>query len=100
MNAKALLGEGKNIALVSSDYHVERALQDCARAGLIAYGVGAVTPEGEYRDRMYATEKRIAEEMAAYRAKGMTDQDITNSIVERMKKHGAVTIEDVKKQTE
>lgn len=100
LNAKALLGEGKNIALVSSDYHVERALQDCARAGLVAYGVGAVTPEGEYRDRMYATEKRIAEEMAAYRAKGMTDQDITNSIVERMKKHGAVTIEDVKKQAE
>jgi len=47
---------------------------------------------------MYATEKRIAEEMAAYRAKGMTDQDITNSIVERMKKHGAVTKEEVEKK--
>jgi uncharacterized SAM-binding protein YcdF (DUF218 family) len=100
LNAKALLGEGKNIALVSSDYHVERALQDCARAGLIAYGVGAVTPEGPYRDEMYATEKRIAEEMAAYRAKGMTDQDITNSIVERMKKHGAVTKEELEKKGE
>lgn len=95
MNAKALLGDGKNVALVSSDYHVERALQDCARAGLIAYGVGAVTPDGPYRDEMYAAEKRIAEEMAAYRAKGMTDQDITNSIVERMKQFGAVTKEEL-----
>ena len=98
LNAKALLGEGKNIALVSSDYHVERALQDCARAGLVAYGVGAVTPEGEYRDRMYATEKRIAEEMAAYRAKGMTDEDITKGIVERMRKHGAVSKEELEKK--
>ena len=99
-NAVALLGEGKRVALVTSDYHVERALQDCARAGLIAYGVGAVTPEGPYRDQMYAAEKRIAEEMAAYRAKGMTDQDITNSIVERMKKHGAVTKEELEKKGE
>ena len=98
LNAKALLGEGKRVALVSSDYHVERALEDCLRTGLNAYGVGAVTPPGEYRDRMYATEKRIAEEMAAYRAKGMTDQDITNGIVERMRKRGAVSIEEVKQQ--
>lgn len=98
MNALALLGTDKKVALVTSDYHVERALQDCARAGLIAYGVGAVTPEGEYRDRMYAQEKRIAEEMAAYRAMGMTDQDITNSIVERMRKRGAVTVEEINKK--
>ncbi len=97
LNAKALLGEGKNIALVSSDYHVERALDDCARVGFIAYGVGAVTPEGEYRDRMYAMEKRISEEMAAYRAQGLTDEQITAGIVERMKKFGAVTKEDAEK---
>ena len=98
LNAKALLGEGKNIALVTSDYHVDRALDDCRRAGLIAYGVGAVTPEGEYRDKMYAAEKRIAEELAAYRAQGMTDQDITNGIVERMRKRGAVTKEELEKK--
>lgn len=98
LNARALLGEGKNIALVTSDYHVERALDDCRRAGLAAYGVGAVTPEGEYRDRMYAAEKRISEELAAYRAQGMTDQDITNGIVERMRKHGAVTKEELEKK--
>lgn len=97
-NALALLGPGKNVALVTSDYHVERALDDCRRAGLVAYGVGAVTPPGEYRDRMYATEKRISEEMAAYRAQGLTDEQITKGIVERMRKKGAVTIEEVKGQ--
>ena len=98
LNAKALLGEGKRVALVSSDYHVERALQDCLHTGLNAYGVGAATPPGEYRDKMYATEKRIAEKMAAYRAQGMSDQDITNGIIERMRKRGAVSIEEVKQQ--
>lgn len=83
-NAVALLGEGKRVALVTSDYHVERALDDCRRAGLDAYGVGAVTPEGEYRDFMYAEERRIAANMRAQRESGMTDQDITDAIVKRM----------------
>ena len=83
-NAVALLGEGKRVALVTSDYHVERALDDCRRAGLDAYGVGAVTPEGEYRDQMYAQEARIAAEMQKARESGLTDQDITNHIVARM----------------
>lgn len=83
-NAVALLGEGKHVALVTSDYHVERALDDCRRAGLDAYGVGAVTPEGEYRDQMYAQEARIAAEMQKARESGLTDQDITNRIVARM----------------
>jgi len=83
-NAVALLGEGKRVALVTSDYHVERALDDCRRAGLDAYGVGAVTPEGEYRDQMYAQEARIAAEMQKARESGLTDQDITNRIVARM----------------
>ena len=47
---------------------------------------------------MYATEKRISEEMAAYRAQGLTDEQITKGIVERMRKKGAVTIEEVKGQ--
>lgn len=83
-NAFALLGEGKRVALVTSDYHVERALDDCRRAGFDAYGVGAITPEGEYRDHMYAEERRIAENMRAQRESGMTDQDITDAIVKRM----------------
>ena len=84
LNAVALLGEGKRVALVTSDYHVERALDDCRRAGLDAYGVGAVTPEGEYRDQMYAQEARIAAEMQKVRETGMTDQEIASRIVSRM----------------
>lgn len=94
-NALKLLGPGKTVALVTSDYHVERALGDCLRAGLSAYGVGAVTPPGEYRDKMYAAEERISAEMEARRQSGMTDQDITNALVEGMRKRGAVTIEEV-----
>ena len=85
-NAAALLGEGKRVALVTSDYHVERALDDCRRAGLNAYGVGAVTPEGEYRDQMYAQEARIAASMRKEREAGMTDQDIAARIVAGMMK--------------
>ncbi len=83
-NAAALLGEGKRVALVTSDYHVERALEDCRRAGLNAYGVGAVTPEGEYRDQMYAQEARIAARMQKERESGMTDQAIAERIVAGM----------------
>ena len=82
-NARALLGEGKKVALVTSDYHLERALDDCRRAGLIAYGVAAETPAGEYREQMFAEEKRIAERMQARRESGMTEQEIIDAIVER-----------------
>ena len=83
-NAQRLLGEGKRVALVTSDYHVERALADCRRAGLDAYGVGAVTPDGEYREKMFAEERRISESMNAKRENGMSDQEITDEIVKRM----------------
>ena len=95
LNAKRLLGEGKRVALVTSDYHVERALEDCRHAGLDAYGVGAVTPAGEYRDRMFAEEARIAQKMNELRAQGLTDQQITDGIVERMRQFGAVSPEEV-----
>ena len=83
-NARRLLGEGKKVALVTSDYHLERALEDCRRAGLEAYGVGARTPDGEYRERMFAEERRISEKMNAQRESGMSDQEITDAIVKRM----------------
>lgn len=83
-NALNLLGKDKRVALVTSDYHVERALEDCRRAGLNAYGVGAATPEGPYREKMYAEEKRIAAELQKIRETGMTDQQIAAGIVSRM----------------
>jgi len=36
--------------------------------------------------------------MNARRENGMTDQDIADSLVERMRSRGAVTIEEVKKR--
>ena len=83
-NAKVLLGEGKRAALVTSDYHLARALSDCRRAGLNVYGVGAVTPEGPWREEMFETDRRIMAKMDRQRREGMTDQDITDDIISRM----------------
>ena len=83
-NARALLGDGKRVALVTSDYHVERALDDCRRAGLEAYGVGAVTPDGPYREHMLAEERRIAANLRAQRESGLSDQDIAAQFVSSM----------------
>ena len=83
-NARVLLGDGKRVALVTSDYHIERALDDCTRAGLLAYAVGAETPEGPYREHMYAEEERIAENMQKRRESGMSNKEITDAIVRRM----------------
>lgn len=83
-NACALLGEGKRVALVTSDYHMARALDDCRRAGLDALGICAMTPEGPYRQRMFAQERRIAEGMRRQRQQGMSDQDLIREHVSRM----------------
>ena len=60
-NVHELLGDGKRVALVTSDYNIERALGDCFHTGLRAYAVGAITPEGPYRNHMYAEEQFITE---------------------------------------
>lgn len=98
LNAKQLLGEDKNVAVVTSDHHLPRAMDDCKRIGLKAYGVGAVTPPGPERDELFADSKRIAEEMASYYAQGMSDQDIVENLVGKMRQRGAVTIEEVEQQ--
>lgn len=88
-NAAALLPAGARIGLVTSDYHLERALDDCRCAGLNVYGAGAQTPAGEYRDRMFANDCVIARRMQAQRAQGLTDEDIVRCAVERMQQHAA-----------
>ena len=85
VNAKKLLPENARIAMVTSDYHVERALDDCLRAGLNAYGVGAETPAGAYRDEMFAKDKAIFDRMKEARAKGLSDEDIRRGFVEKMR---------------
>ena len=62
-----LLGDGKRVAVVTSDYNIERAMDDWSRAGLRAYAVGAETPEGPFRANMYAEEHRIAEAIRTQR---------------------------------
>ena len=94
-NAVKLVGEGKVAALVTSDYHVPRALGDCIRAGFDAYGVGAKTPDTEYYRYWRQKELEITARMDARRASGMTDEEIARQSVERMRKLGAVTIEEV-----
>ena len=59
-NAVSLLPAHAHVALVTSDYHVERALSDCRRAGLSAYGVGAQTPPGPERDALFEKHRQTA----------------------------------------
>ena len=66
-SVRTLLGGRKRVAVVTSDYNIERAMDDCSRAGLRAYAVGAETPEGPYRANMYAEEHRIAEAIRTQR---------------------------------
>lgn len=77
-NAKALLGEGKHAALVTSDYHLERALDECRRAGLDVHGIGVPTPEGAYREQRFAEEKRFYDALRAKRESGMSEAEIIN----------------------
>ncbi|MBQ8972492.1 MAG: YdcF family protein [Clostridia bacterium] len=86
-NASKLLPESARVALVTSDYHMERALSDCKRAGIDTLGVPAETPAGEYRDRMFEKEKEITREMERFRQSGLTDEDIAKTVVEQIHKH-------------
>lgn len=75
-NAKSLLKEGARAALVTSDYHMERALEECHRIGLNVYGVVAVTPDGPYKDLKFAEEKQFSEALRQKRESGMSEEDI------------------------
>ena len=94
-NAVSLLPAHAHVALVTSDYHVERALSDCRRAGLSAYGVGAQTPPGPERDALFEKDRQIAIRMENDRKNGLTDLDIARESVERMRKRGAVSREEL-----
>lgn len=89
VNAKNLLPEGARIAMITSDYHLERALDDCIRAGLNAYGVGAVTPAGNYRDEMFAKEKELFAYIKEARGRGLSDADIMHGFIEKMRRRAA-----------
>lgn len=84
VNASRLLPKGARVALVTSDYHLERAMDDLRRAGIDAVGVGAETPPGPYRDAMFEKERVISREFERLRAAGLTEDEISRLIVERV----------------
>ncbi len=85
-NALKLLGKDALVALVTADYHLESALMDCKEYGLKAYGVGAVTPEGPYREKVYAQAafmKRMREERRAQAEKlGISMEEMDRRFME------------------
>lgn len=76
VNAKALMGTGARMALVTSDYHVERSLNLCRRLGLNAYGVAAFTQKGEYRVREFEKDRMIFLLEEEARKEGVPEEEI------------------------
>ncbi len=83
LNAYDLLGPDKRVAVVSSDYHMDMALNDCRAVGLNAYGVGAETPDIAYRDEMRAELNGFEKKLDELRAQGMTNRQIIDQFMAR-----------------
>ena len=81
LNAYDLLGPDKRVAVVSSDYHMDMALNDCRAVGLNAYGVGAETPDAAYRDQLRERLNSFAEKQNELRAQGMTNRQIIDMLM-------------------
>ena len=80
-NAYDLLGPGKRAAVVSSDYHMDMALNDCRAVGLNAYGVGAETPDEKYREENRAMLNRFEEKMDELRKQGLSNRQIIQTVM-------------------
>ncbi len=85
LNAYELVGPDVRVAVVSSDYHMDMALNDCRAVGLNAYGVGAETPDAAYRDEMRRRLNGFEERINALRAQGVTNRQIIDMFMERKK---------------
>ena len=83
LNAYDLLGPDKRVAVVSSDYHMDMALNDCRAVGLNAYGIGAETPDTTYRDAMRAELNGFEAKLDELRAQGMTNRQIIDQFMAR-----------------
>lgn len=75
-NAYDLLGPDKRVAVVSSDYHMDMAMNDCRAVGLNAYGVGAETPDAAYCEEMRRDLNRFEERLNALRRQGLSNREI------------------------
>ena len=85
-NAYDLLGPEPRVAVVSSDYHMDMAMKDCAAVGLNAYGVGAETPDAAYREENRAMLARFEERLEGMRAQGMSNREIIDACIENIGK--------------
>lgn len=83
LNAYDLLGPDKRVAVVSSDYHMDMAMNDCRAVGLNAYGVGAETPDAAYREELRARLNGFGKKLEELRAQGLTNREIVDSMIRR-----------------
>ncbi|MBQ8088144.1 MAG: YdcF family protein [Clostridia bacterium] len=83
LNAYDLVGPEKRVAVVSSDYHMDMALNDCKAVGLNAYGVGAETPDAAYREETRQKLNQFEARMDALRAQGMSNREIVEQFMRR-----------------
>ena len=58
-NAVSMLEPGAQVALVTSEYHLEHALYECERFGIAARGVPAPTPDETEREQGYEMCRRF-----------------------------------------
>ena len=96
LNAYDLIGPDKRVAVVSSDYHMDMALNDCRAVGLNAYGVGAETPDASYREALRERLNSFAEKQNELRAQGMSNREIIDMMMRRAKeaREKGVRLED------
>lgn len=85
-NAYDLLGPEKRVAVVSSDYHMDMAMNDCRAVGLNAYGVGAETPDKAYRDKNRALLNHFEEKLNELRGQGLSNRQIIQTVMEHIPK--------------
>ncbi|MBR3504077.1 MAG: YdcF family protein [Clostridia bacterium] len=96
LNAFDLIGPDKRVAVVSSDYHMDMAMNDCRAVGLNAYGVGAETPDAAYRDAMRERLNSFAQKQNEMRAQGVTNRQMIDMFMQRAKEAHAkgIRLED------
>lgn len=93
-NAYDLIGPDKRVAVVSSDYHMDMAMNDCKAVGLNAYPVGAETPDKDYSERMRTMLAGFGKRLDEMRAQGMTNRQIIDICMERIPKESMKNLLD------
>ncbi len=97
-NAKEVIGDSEMVALVTSDYHLARALDEAEKVFPRVYGIGAFTEDRGYFARMTEKERHIIETRRRAAAEGKTALQIEKDILDRASVfayiHGVLAIRD------